>query len=217
MAKEISLAQIERKAWISYFDDGLLDICLGLVLFSVGVSDLLGASLPSRLWGYAVYAVLVGAACLAFWTGKRFITIPRLGRVVFGPARKARRRKTAVILVVQIIVGMIVMGLLVATLPRFPLGGLAFARSTLLAIAVGMWVMVGLSLVAYLLDFTRGYLIAVLYAVGFGGTELLNDPVVLVLTAAVILLIGIIVLVRFVRGHRRPTWGAAAGEVSDDE
>jgi hypothetical protein len=156
VAHQISLAQIERKVWMSYFDDGLLDIFLGLVLLIVGVSDLLEDSLGSRLWVYAVYALLVGMACLGYWAGKRFMTVPRLGRVVFGPARKARRRKTAIILGVQIIVGMLLTGMLAAALLRAPLGGAPFSRSTLLAIAVGLWVMIGVGLIAYFLDYTRG-------------------------------------------------------------
>ncbi len=217
MAQEISLAQIERKAWTSYFDDGLFDIFLGLVLLIEGVSELLFDALPSRLWGYGVYAILVGLAGLALWAAKRFITVPRLGRVVFGPARKARRKKTAVVLVVQIIGGMVVLGMLVATLGHLPLVGAAFAKSTLLALAVGVWVMVGVSLIAYFMDFDRGYLIALFYGIGFGGTELLNNPVMLLLAAAATLLVGLVVLLRFLRQDRAPAPVPPLGGISSDE
>lgn len=201
MAQGLGLARIERKAWTSYFDDGLFDIFLGVLLLVMGVCDLFRDSLRSRLWEYGAYTVLVGVACLAFWAGKRFITIPRLGRVVYGPARKARRRRTALILVVQIMAGVVLMGILLATLARPSLAGIVFARSALLAVAVGVWVMVGLGLVAYYLDFTRGYLIAMLYGIGFGGTELLGNPMMFVLAAAVTIAIGAIMLVRFLRKY----------------
>jgi hypothetical protein len=203
--------------WTSYFDDGLFDIFLGLVLLIEGASQLLLDALPSRLWGYGVYAVLVGLAGLAIWAAKRFITIPRLGRVVFGPARKARRKKTAAVLVVQIIVGMVVLGMLAAALGHLPLVGVAFARSTLIALAVGVWVMVGVSLIAYFMDFDRGYLIALFYGLGFGGTELLNNPVMLILAAAATLLVGLVVLVRFLRHNRAPAPVPPLGGVSSDE
>jgi hypothetical protein len=201
MAQGLNLAQIERKAWMSYFDDGLLDIYLGVLLLIMGLSDRFLDWLPSRLCGYGVYAALVGAACLGFWAGKRYITIPRLGRVVYGPTRKARRRRTGLILVVQIIAGVVVMGVLLATLARPSLAGIVFARSALLAVAVGVWVMIGLGLVAYGMDFTRGYLIAALYGVSFGGSELLGSAMVFVLAAAVIMAIGLIVLARFLRRY----------------
>jgi MFS family permease len=217
VAQEVDLAGIERKAWTSYFDDGLFDIFLGLVLLIVWVSDLLGESLPSRLWGYGVYALLVGMACLAFWAGKRFITVPRLGRVRFGPARKARRRKTAMILLLQIVAGVLVTGALAASLGRGALTGLGFARSSLLAVTVGVWVMVGLSLLAYFMDFSRGYLIALLYGIGFGGTELLDNPVMFLVAAAVILLIGVIVLIRFVRKYPELDYDVSRGAPFGDE
>jgi MFS family permease len=217
VAQEISLAQIERRAWASYLDDGLFDIFLGLVLLIEGASELLFDVLPSRLWGYGVYAILVGLAGLALWATKRFITIPRLGRVVFGPARRARRKKTAVVLVVQIFVGLVVMGMLVASLGHLPLVGSLVAKSTLLALAVGVWVMVGVSLIAYFMDFDRGYLIALFYGVGFGGTELLNNPVMLLLAAAATLLVGVVVLVRFLRHNRAPAPVPPLGGISDDQ
>jgi MFS family permease len=217
VAQEISLAQIERRAWTSYFDDGLFDIFLGLVLLIEGASELLLDALPSRLWGYGVYAILVGLAGLALWATKRFITIPRLGRVVFGPVRKARRRKTAFLLLVQIIGGMVVLGMLVASLGHLPLVGVAFAKSTLLALAVGIWVMVGVSLIAYFMDFGRGYLIALFYGLGFGGTELLNNPVMLLLAAAATLVLGAVVLVRFLRHERAPAPLPPLEGICDDE
>jgi hypothetical protein len=217
VAHQISLAQIERKAWMSYFDDGLLDIFLGLVLLIVGVSDLLGDSLGSRLWVYAVYALLVGMACLGYWAGKRFMTVPRLGRVVFGPARQARRRKTAIILVVQIIVGMLLTGMLAAALLRVPLGGAPFSRSTLLAITVGLWAMIGVSLIAYFLDYTRGYLIATMYGIGFGGVELLGNPVTLFVAGAVTVALGTFVLIRFLRKHPAQAHDPRMKEAADAE
>jgi hypothetical protein len=204
MAQGLNLAQIERKAWMSYFDDGLLDIYLGVLLLILGLSDWFLDWLPSRLWGYGVYAALVGVACLGFWAGKRYITTPRLGRVLYGPTRQARRRRTRLILLVQIIAGVVVMGVLLATLARPSLAGIALPRSALLAVAVGVWVMVGLGLVAYGLDFTRGYLIAALYGMGFAGSELLDSATVFVLAAAVIAAIGLVVLARFLRKYPVP-------------
>jgi MFS family permease len=215
MAQEISLRQIERKAWTSYFDDGLFDILLGFVLLLPAVSDLFLDVLPSRLWEYGIYAILVGLACLAFWGGKRYITVPRLGRVEFGSWRRARRRKTAVILAIQIIAGMIVMGVLVVTLGRPSLAGPTFARRALLSAAVGLWVMVGVGLVSYFMDFTRGYLIAVFYAVGFGGAELLGNAMMFVLAAAVTIAMGLVVFVRFLREYPVPEEGPSSERSRD--
>lgn len=90
MAQEINLKQIERKAWISFFEDGLLDILMGLLLLLMVVPNMLSDVFPSKSWQYGTTVALAGLAVVIFWAGKRFITMPRLGRVQFSRAEGAR-------------------------------------------------------------------------------------------------------------------------------
>ena len=98
MSQNISLKALERNAWTSYFQDGLWDIFLGLLLVSSAVNTWLSDSgVPSsaRISTYIGIMVLGG---LVLWAGKRFITVPRLGRVKFGPKRKAKLNWVRVVL-----------------------------------------------------------------------------------------------------------------------
>jgi hypothetical protein len=54
------------------------------------------------------------------------------------------------------------------------------------------------------MDYTRGYLIAALYALAFGGKVLLHNPIVFVVAGIVGVLMGLAVFVRFLRTHPKP-------------
>jgi hypothetical protein len=104
MSQNLDLKAVERRAWLSTFQDGLWDIFFGLMLAAGVVSDWLhsrGVPSPVRI---PVYLSLFVVAGLVLWGGKHFITVPRLGRVAFSPARKARMRKLRLILLPALIV-----------------------------------------------------------------------------------------------------------------
>lgn len=86
MEKVESLKEIERRAYRSVFEDGIYDILWGAVFLIGAIVPTLDAIGISRLYGYAALLILP----LIPWIGKRFITIPRLGSVEFGPKRKSR-------------------------------------------------------------------------------------------------------------------------------
>jgi hypothetical protein len=84
VTKEPNLKDIERKAYMSYHQDGLLDIFAGVYIlgFSLGI-------LADRIWelgfGAIMPAILV-ATVLPIWiVAKRRITMPRISFVKFGP------------------------------------------------------------------------------------------------------------------------------------
>jgi len=96
----IDLKKIERKAFLTYHKDGLLDIVLGFILM-VGVlsSTLLemGVSDAIRISIY-VPLMIVGPVFFMVY-GKRKITIPRLGYVKFGEKRKRNRKKLIIAII----------------------------------------------------------------------------------------------------------------------
>jgi hypothetical protein len=59
-------------------------------------------------------------------------------------------------------------------------------------------------MIAYFKDFTRGYYIALSMGIGFFFAMLLDTPVPVVVAAALILLPGLYVFLRFLRGHPLP-------------
>ena len=86
MTERIDLKSLERKAYTSYHQDGLIDIFLGLGIVYFGVSLLfLTLGIPFFIWtsGFFVFFCCYMAA-------KHSITIPRIGYVEFNPSRRSR-------------------------------------------------------------------------------------------------------------------------------
>jgi hypothetical protein len=205
MSQNINLKELERKAWTSYFQDGLWDIYLGLLLLAMAIGALLSDIGVPEAWDMTVYATLMVLSMLVLWAGKKFITVPRMGRVKFGPKRKARLNWVRVVLFLSVLVGAGVF-----------LAGLAMRinRPEWLNAAFffpAAWVvnaMVVFSLGAYFLDFSRLYLIGVLYALPVPLDIMFHELAGIDLTffafavpAAVILIVGLVMFVRFLRDY----------------
>jgi hypothetical protein len=78
------LKELERRTYLTFMDDGLLDLFVGwfLFFFSAGVAP--GMDFP--------YLFMI--AYLPLWfVAKRAIIYPRIGKVEFGPERKERMRE----------------------------------------------------------------------------------------------------------------------------
>ena len=78
MTKNLDLKELERKIYLSFTQDGLYDIAVGLMIFIFGLEMLLH------------YFYLVGIIALPFIlmpSLKKAITLPRMGYVKFNPER----------------------------------------------------------------------------------------------------------------------------------
>jgi hypothetical protein len=216
MAAEINLKEVERRAWKSFFQDGLWDIYLGLLLLAMGVSAWLSDQDIPETTHFTIYIPLLILAMVALWAGKRFITVPRIGRVKIGPKGKARKRKARVLLFFSVVVGLALF-LVALVAYNHPAGWASLVRYLLPAVwALNMLIVFGLG--AYFLEFNRLYLHAVLYAlpvpVDFLVRELTGvnlGYIAFTVPALIILLVGGVVLARFLRDYPLPE-PPAAGE-----
>ena len=217
MSTTINLKELERKAWKSFFQDGLWDIYLGLLLMAMAVSALLSDAGLSEAWHYTIYIGLILVSAVILWTGKKFITVPRMGRVKLGPKGKARKKKSMILLVASLLVGAAFFLLALATKDRRPEWldvSLVFPAGYVLNMLVVF------SLGAYFLDFNRLYLIGLMYALPVPVDILLHELAGIDATffafavpAAVVLTIGIVLFVRFLRDYPVP---AVPAEVTGD-
>ena len=102
MTEEPNLKEIERKAYMSYHQDGLLDIFAGLYILTFGLGIF-----TTIIWDYSFGLIIPGgliAVILPIWiAAKRQITMPRIGYVNFG-IRGANK-------ITAIFIGMMVVGL----------------------------------------------------------------------------------------------------------
>jgi len=85
MTEDSRIKELERKAFASYFKDGLWDIYGALLFIGFGVSMLTD-------WDYIMAAFAVLAVVLLFV--RRRIIVPRLGQVRFSPERQTRTRRS---------------------------------------------------------------------------------------------------------------------------
>jgi hypothetical protein len=139
----LDLGRIERQAWQSYHEDGLMDIAFGSLLLFVYV----GSTADRLHWGAIVALLLVGPA-LAL--AKRVVTAPRLGSVEFSAARKGRKRRVVLFIAAAVAA---------STLIPFVLGGEEWLRShnTVVSFGLGVLVFTVFAAVAYWLDLRRMY------------------------------------------------------------
>ena len=102
MTKEPNLKEIERKAYMSYHQDGLLDIFAGFYILAFGLGIF-----TTIIWDYSFGLIIPGALIAVFlpiWiAAKRQITMPRIGYVNFG-IRGVNK-------ITAIFIGMMVVGL----------------------------------------------------------------------------------------------------------
>lgn len=203
MTQDADLKQIERRAYVSYFQDGLWDIVIGLVAAAWAVGPLLSDLGLSDLWVGAIFLPFSAVAYAIFWAGKRFVTRPRMGLVRFGPKRKARLTKILAVTTALLTVGLVVG--IVASMSSTTSGWVYPA-------AFCGVLLVGFSLGAYFLDFPRLYLYGALLALSLPIGEVLfryagvahhGWPATFGASAAVMLLIGVTLFTRFVRKYPR--------------
>ena len=207
MSAMLDLREIERRAFRSTYQDGLWDMCWGAIVMAMAISmhrpeDGYG---PANIILATVVPVVAGGL---FWLGKKLITLPRMGQVRFGPARKRRGRTLAIILGLVVlvqagIVGLTALGGLDPQVGAQINGFLADHSLERLAVAALGSLFVGPSmiLIAYFSDFPRGYYIAVMMSLAVFLMILLNRPIYALIIGGLIVLPGLVLFVRFLKRY----------------
>jgi hypothetical protein len=201
---KINLKELERRAYLSYHQDGILDIFIGFNILLFGV------------WILIDMAYLAGAFAAIFTPiyaqVKKQITVPRLGYVKFAPSRTAKGKKTTLVLVIAGALALIPGVLLFITTERGIQAPIQFLIEYGM-IVIGVAGMVLLAVVAHISEISRLYAYAALFFVIFTGGYFLSVPFFyyLMTLGAVILLAGLYLLTRFLRMYSIPI-----GEASDD-
>lgn len=208
MSDIVDLKELEKKAWKSFFDDGLWDIYLGLLLALMGISGLLDKMALSEGQSMAVYLGLMFVVMGAFIAGKKFITVPRIGRVKFGAARQKKRKKTTLVLFISVIVGLAAYWLFAGVNSGKFGQGLPLKTLFPLLYAANMLIVFGL--MAYFMDFERLYFIGMMYALPvpldrwlYTSYGINLDYLLFATPAALIVAVGIWYFVRFLKAYPR--------------
>lgn len=102
--KDSELKTIQRKVYMSFFEDGIWDIFLGLFILGWGLTILTEAAYLPGVFFIGIY--------FAMWGIKKWLTYPRIGYVRFSST--SRRRITTRFLI--LLAAVLLLGLLVAVL-----------------------------------------------------------------------------------------------------
>jgi hypothetical protein len=198
MSEPLNLKQLERKAWQSFQQDGLMEVFLGALL---ALAFLAGIAGEQRFF---VYIVMLLLGPMLFLT-KRYVTVPRIGQVQFGPKRKASQRRLVVVAVVAV---SLTLALIVVAMR-----GSSWLRDNHVLVSFGFGGMVALvfAAMAHLKDFPRLYLVGLLIGAAFTVTELLDNPAPLLVVGSVLFVVGLAILARFVRQYPVPSAGVTHG------
>jgi hypothetical protein len=207
MNAQLNLKELERKAFRSTYQDGLWDLYFGLIVICMSIFVYRPASGYSPL--NIVMAVgTMGVAYLLFWAGKKYITLPRMGQVEFGAQRRKRKLTMIIMLSVVVLVQVAFLAFQLAARTNPELGAklneflLERNLMDLSVASVGaLFVGPSMILVAFYIDFPRGYYIAILMSLAVFLMILYNQPIYAILIGALIFAPGVALLVRFLQKY----------------
>lgn len=190
MTNPLDLRALELKAWKSTYKDGFLDMFLGAMLLVGYLRDVTGAP---------VVTLLMLALPALFILGKRFVTVPRIGLVKFGPRREARRT------LLMFVIGASV--LLMAALYLLLASGTTTgspARPGMLDVLMSVMLFAIFAAIGLLLDLPRMYAVAAVFAAANLARGYTDSPLVHLVAGLVIFLPGLFLCVRFLRRNPLP-------------
>ncbi len=203
MTENAKLQAIERKAFISYHRDGILDICVGSAISNLVIFIWL---LP-EFWFFVVGGLVVWTSVYAGL--KKKVTVPRMGYVEFSATRKRRIQNVFLAGVILLVFGNL-LGIFAMIYP--PLGILIF-ESQYTILLIGIFGAFIFSFIGYISDMMRFYS----YGIVFLATSVMTFffPIIIILPLIVvgvtILFYGLVLLYRFLEKYPKQLVGEVTG------
>jgi hypothetical protein len=184
MSERINLDEIEKSAYLSYHEDGLIDIVIGICLFI------------ASLYAYVEMIWLMGGMIAAitpmYMSMKKKYTFPRIGQVTFSKDRTRRSLNS-----MYFLVGMNVIGVILGLVFWMAFSGDVRPQWMLLmidnyAIVLGVTGAVIWAVVGYLTDLTRFYRYAAWTLVVICSANFLPTPFIahMILLSAILMVSG---------------------------
>ncbi len=165
MTEKIDLKTLEKKAYRSVFNDGLWDIFIGMLILNLGVGPLFNDLFESLDFLTPLISSLIWniITLLIFILGKKYVTIPRVGYVKFGPKRKSKQLKLKIFLICVLIVNLILFVIRLVGIIDYNQ-----IQPFLVTLFLGFGIFIlPFCVMAYFLEFTRLYYYAFSAGIGF--------------------------------------------------
>jgi len=205
MTTPIDLKALERRAFRATFQDGLWDIMLGLNFLILSLVPLFEMRGLARPVGYLIVFALLIPVWVGFVYLKKHLTAPRLGYVTFSQERQRRGRQARLALGMVVVATLVLLVLTIWGVFEEMAATVGFSF-----LMVGALFVVSFSLLAYYLDYPRLYVYGWLLACEYPLSVWLESqtgqsfPNGSTLIGALIALIGLATLVRFLRQYPLP-------------
>ena len=201
---------MENKAWKTYFDDGVFDIYFGILIASFGPSIAFYDFLPIPL-NMLLGPLLIGFGLVFFILSKKYVIKPRIGVVKYGRKRRVRKWKTVIVLSVNIVF-LLILFLLNLLISR---GEIDLPYNLIVLFEGLLFLTLPLCFVAYFLQLTRLYFYALLLGCGFFLADMsslvisipFNFFFIYLMLGTIIIIVGIIFFIRFIRKYPLPKKG----------
>ena len=197
MVQNVGSRDREHQAYMSYHEDGLLDLMIGLAVLLGGLYLLVDWDIPLG----AVWVVL----WLPLWlSAKKSITGRRIPNVEISEERYAGMMKAATFVVITLVMlvfagSLLLLGQSGGLVPSWFVAGMR----EYLTVVLGMVGALVMTVAAWLSGLNRLHAYALLTAVAFMGSYLLPAPagLAVAVVGVVVMLWGLVMLSRFVRSH----------------
>ena len=191
---DIDLKKLEKRAFMTFFQDGLWDICLGLFIMGWGIGILTDMAFLIGGWFIVIYLAVLGI--------KKWLTYPRIGYVKLNKREVKMKLQLTILLGVVMLLGVFITGIFALDtrpqwlsdyFPMFFSGMLA-----LIVIVISLWV---------------GAYRFILYAVFILGAGAIHQWLDLewsytyIGAGSVIILIGLSILISFLRKYPKTPQG----------
>lgn len=196
MTQKVTLKEMERKAFASYHEDGVPDLCLGIYILILGIS-----------LAFDDITLFILAYFIAFfvWTlTKRKITAPRMGYVKFGPGQNSKMKMvTAIAVVVTVLCLLTSVVLWYNTATRTSPAWMERLFTEYIMLLIGATGAALIALGAYILGITRMYAYAAVTGAVFAAGHVLDVPApqAAIVVGGLIMLGGMVMLLQFVRTY----------------
>lgn len=196
------MKEIERRAYLSYHQDGLVDIFLGIAFLAFGAPILYDPGMVAVAGGIIAVVPVMYAAV------KKSVTIPRLGYVKFASQRRSKIRNVVLFLVVAGVLGNVA-GVFAMIYRPFVI----FLVENYM-IVIGVVGAAIFSLAAYLSEVKRFYAYSAINLIAFPSGYILPTAIYqpMILLGAIITISGAFLLYRFLRKYPKRTGGTLDDE-----
>jgi hypothetical protein len=197
---EINLKEIEKKAYTSFHQDGIIDIIIGFCAIVFGIIFYYEPAM------YFFFLGLFIAATPIYILLKNRITAPRIGFVRFKPEREARIKQLMGIIVMITVLAVIVTNAIwimsaMKVLPKWLITFLDQYYMVYFGIILSAIMIIG----AFMADLKRFYVYGIVVLATFVGLHFLDVPgklgLGLTIPGLVMLLSGIALLLKFMKDY----------------